>query len=91
MTCRGQEDHCCRFGQECRFLIFRHGQPRCRLYPQWGNLKDNPAWRNAPVGQWFATNHPGYECKDWPQDIPGVMTSGVGLCCYGDTLSVNSR
>jgi hypothetical protein len=45
-------------------------------------------WMEAPVGQWFASVHPGYTCHDWPQNIPYVMvqaeTAGPFFaCCWG--------
>lgn len=87
MGCTGtgdNGDHCCYIaGEVCEFLfINRGGVPRCTLIDEWGRLADNPKWVAAPVGQWFADNHPGFDCGDWPQRIPQVMRTGIGLCCY---------
>lgn len=75
-------EHCCWIaGAVCKYLT---ADLLCGLYDQWGTLKDNPEWQAAPIGQWFARRYPGYECKDWPQNIPVVMAEGVGLCCWSD-------
>jgi hypothetical protein len=83
-------DHCCYIaGKVCEFLFTdRGGTPRCSLFDQWGSLSDNPEWTRAPVGQWFAETYPGFDCKDWPQNLPAVMakadiTGPFGLCCWG--------
>ena len=83
-TCTGRGDtdggHCCWIeGQLCQF--YDNG---CSLYDQWGTLTSNPEWLAAPVGKAFAERWPGLECKDWPQNIPTVMTVGIGLCCWRD-------
>lgn len=88
MGCTGtgdNGDHCCYIaGEVCEFLfINRGGVPRCTLIDEWGRLADNPKWVAAPVGQWFADNHPGFDCGDWPQRIPQVMRTAIGLCCWG--------
>jgi hypothetical protein len=80
-TCRATvDDHCCWIaGTVCEFLT---ADTKCGLYDQWGALRDNPEWVAAPIGHWFADRYPGYECKDWPQNIPEVMDVGIGLCCW---------
>lgn len=81
MTTCNRSGACCTFdGKPCGFLTTDN---RCDLYPLWGSLRDIPEWRAAPVGQWFTRNHPGFECRDWPQRIPAVMGNPTaGLCCW---------
>lgn len=82
ITCTGKGDgggHCCYIdGQVCQFLNVIEGVPRCTVWDKMGAA----TWKNAPVGLWFEKNHPGYNCKDWPQNIPEVMKLGIGLCCW---------
>ena len=93
MTCTGRGDtdggHCCYInGEVCQFLFTdRGGTPRCKLFSEWGNLYEVGEWVNSPVGQWFADKYPGFECGDWPQNIPAVMASN-GRCCWNDTVKV---
>ena len=85
-TGRGDSgDHCCYIGGKvCEFLFTdRGGTPRCALFSQWGSLETVLEWRQAPVGEWFAANNPGAVCGDWPQNLPAVMASSSGLCCWG--------
>lgn len=86
-ACNGRGDggdHCCYiYGKVCQFLVRVNGLPRCSLWPYANRLADVAEWRSAPVGQRFAEKNPGYDCKDWPQNIPEVMATGIGLCCYG--------
>jgi len=95
MICTGRGDtdggHCCWIhGEICEFLfVNRGGWRRCRLHSDWGNLTELAEWANAPIGQWFAENHPGYDCGDWPQNIPEVMAKERGLCCWNETVEVN--
>lgn len=73
-------EHCCWIkGVVCEFLT---PDLLCGLYDQWGTLTENAEWLAAPVGKMFTTRWPGYECRDWPQNIPEVMTVGIGLCCF---------
>lgn len=91
--CTGQGangDHCCYIdGKVCEFLFTdRGGTPRCSLFSEWGKLDENPEWRDSPVGRWFAKDHPGFDCGDWPQNIPEVMAMAPELgpffaCCWG--------
>jgi hypothetical protein len=81
-TCTGRGpdgQHCCQVGGSvCQFY-----DGGCSLYDLWGHLTELPEWQESPIGRWFATNHPGFECRDWPQSIPAVMADpGVGKCCY---------
>ena len=74
-------DHCCYIASEvCPILEFVDGVPRCPLWD--GQMIGNPVWDELPVGKWFAEKYPGYDCRDWPQNIPEVMKVGVGLCCW---------
>lgn len=82
-VCTGQGDrdggHCCWIaGKVCQFLDETGEIPRCSI---WDRLGDQE-WQNAPIGQLFARAWPGYTCIDWPQNIPEVMASPVGNCCY---------
>lgn len=76
-----QSGECCTFESgPCEFLT---SDNRCSLHASWGHLRSIPAWRAAPVGQWFARQHPGSECKDWPQNLPEVMGNPTaGKCCW---------
>lgn len=82
-VCNAAPDrHCCVIGgQVCGFLT---ADTRCSLHSEWGRLWENPVWRDAPVGRYFAERWPTdrFDCGDWPQNIPGVMAAGVGLCCW---------
>ena len=87
-TCNGQGangDHCCYIeGKVCQFLDESGPIPRCSIW----NEMPSPEWDAAPVGQFFARNHPGFTCRDWPQNIPEVMeaakTAGPFFaCCWG--------
>lgn len=92
VVCSGRGDnggHCCWIGGEvCEFLSIDSEIPRCSLYDEWGTLSKNPEWRDAPVGRWFAETYPGYDCGDWPQNIPEVMAAAPDagpfyVCCWG--------
>jgi len=73
-------DHCCYIeGQVCQFLVTQDGLPRCSLWS--GQMLGNPEWEQAPVGR-FLARYPGKDCHDWPQNIPEVMATGRGLCCW---------
>lgn len=80
MTVCDRSGSCCTFeGRLCEFL----DGTECGLFSLWGGLRDMPEWVNAPVGRWFTRNYPGFECRDWPQNIPEVMGSPIaGLCCW---------
>ena len=90
IVCNGRGDggggHCCWIdGKVCEFLFTdRGGTPRCMV---WDKM-DTGRWRNSPVGQWFEEHHPGYTCRDWPQNIPELMQrepemGPFSLCCWG--------
>lgn len=87
-TGRGDTDggHCCWIaGEVCKFLFTdRGGTPRCALFDEWHRLHELEEWRYSPIGDWFAANYPGYTCKDWPQNIPEVMASTAGKCCWNE-------
>ena len=83
MICTGRGDigggHCCWVeGGLCQFLTFDNTLPRCTI---WDKMS-GPVWDESPIGKTFAKDHPGFTCRDWPQNIPKVMARGVGLCCY---------
>lgn len=86
MTCQATvDDHCCVIlGQVCQWLT---DDIKCGLHGEWGRLWDNPAWRAAPVGRFFARSWPEqrYDCSDWPQNIPSEMARQSGLCCWQET------
>jgi hypothetical protein len=86
--CNGRGDtdggHCCWInGKVCEFLVEEDGTPRCSIWKV--NMKKSFRWRDAPVGRMFAVRFPGYDCKDWPQNIPNPETLG-GLCCWEGKL-----
>ena len=93
MICTGKGDtdggHCCWInGELCQFLFTdRGGTPRCKLHAEWGNLTELAEWVNAPIGQWFTERHPGFECGDWPQNIPEAMALD-GRCCWNEVVEV---
>lgn len=79
-------DHCCYInGEPCELLVTVRGRPRCSLFLEYGSwepmLRDG-RWKTAPVGYWFAENHPGYHCGDWPQNIDPAPAGH--LCCWND-------
>jgi len=82
IICNGRGDgkggHCCWInGEVCEFLFTdRGGTPRCGVWDEMGTVK----WREAPVGVWFAERYPGYDCQDWPQNIPEAPNT----CCWSD-------
>ena len=65
-------------GQVCQYLDV--DTVRCTIFD---TAPDVPGYDESPVGQYFAEWYPGFTCRDWPQNIPAVMTKGVGLCCWG--------
>lgn len=80
-TGRGDKgDHCCVIeGQVCEFLFTdRGGTPRCSVWDE----MDTDKWRESPVGKWMTERYPGFNCRDWPQNIPEVMTTHRNLCCW---------
>ena len=90
VVCNGRGDnggHCCWIaGKVCEFLIEEDGVPRCSLWSV--QMRKSSKWRDAPVGLWFKKTYPGYDCKDWPQNIPEAMERGAkvgpyALCCWG--------
>lgn len=76
--------HCCQIdGGDCQFLTYEDGVPRCGLFDQWDRLYQVGVWVESPIGVWFAANHPGFTCPDWPQNLPDVMAHPtVGKCCF---------
>lgn len=86
-VCNGQGangTHCCFIaGEVCQFLDTSGEIPRCSV---WGNWDGR--WHEAPVGRWFAETYPGFDCGDWPQNIPEVMAAAPTAgpfyaCCWG--------
>jgi len=89
VVCTGSGDrdggHCCWIeGKVCKYLDESGEIPRCKL---WGRMQ-GPRWERSLVGQWFAKNHPGFTCEDWPQNIPEAMAEGRGLCCWNPPVQV---
>lgn len=84
VLCQGRGDtngdHCCWInGQVCQFLDTSDNIPRCSMW----NKMHQKRYKDSPIGQWMAENYPGKDCKDWPQNIPEVMTApGANLCCW---------
>ncbi len=83
-TCNGQGangDHCCWInGEVCIYLDTSGPIPRCAIWGHWDGR-----WHQSPVGRWFAKNYPGYNCGDWPQNIPEVVQTGpYSLCCWSE-------
>lgn len=83
-------EHCCwAEAKECKFLRWENDIPRCSLYHLWGHLREYQPWVESPIGQVFASFYPGYDCGDWPQNIPGLDPGGEctfpteGRCRYG--------
>jgi len=83
MVCDGRGDrgdHCCYIDSvPCELLVVVGGVPRCSV---WDAQLGNPVWESAPVGRWFAARYPGFECRDWPQNIPEVMAGTARVCCW---------
>jgi hypothetical protein len=43
----------------------------------------NPAWERLPVGRHFSMAMPGFDCRDFPQNIPAIMNDpSAGKCCW---------
>lgn len=88
-VCNGQGsngDHCCYIeGEVCEFLDDSGPIPRCSIWhifdPDDPDEVTRLAWKRAPVGKFFARLYPGFNCKDWPQNIPAAM-AGSGRCCW---------
>ncbi len=89
-ACTGRGDtnggHCCYIeGKVCEFLfVNRGGVPRCSIWDE----MDSNKWRRSEVGKWFAKTYPGFNCQDWPQNIPEAMAAGRGLCCWNEPVEV---
>ncbi len=97
VVCTGRGDsggHCCTInGSTCEFLTTVDEVPRCGLLidlGSWEAVHSDRRFLEAPVGLWFAENHPGFGCGDWPQRIPGLLdrvASGElnpsSVCCWG--------
>lgn len=84
-TGRGDVDggHCCWIGGTvCEVLEVVDGMPRCPFMLAGAPMLGNPEWEALSVGEFFRNGFPGYDCRDWPQNIPEVMSDGVGLCCW---------
>lgn len=78
---RSASEHCCWInGEVCKFAEYNNSNNTISCN-KWDSIGDAD-WQRAPVGQWFMKNHPGYDCRDWPQKIPAVMAMGIGLCCW---------
>jgi len=83
-TGRGDRDggHCCWVGGEVCELLFidRGGNPRCSVWGKW----DEEPYLSSPVARSYEKTWPGkgYHCGDWPQNIPEVMGTSVGACCW---------
>lgn len=78
-----EAEHCCWVAsKECQFLVRVDGKPQCSLHGKWGQLLQDKEWLASPIGRYMAAKHPGYECKDWPQNIPAEQLEGAHLCCY---------
>lgn len=77
-------DHCCYVeGRECEFLTFVESRPRCSLYEHWGALLSLDVWLESPIGRFFARRFPGFDCGDFPQNMPPeLLPEGTWLCCF---------
>jgi hypothetical protein len=91
MECHGNgEDHCCYAGGVCPALEFdtvpgrHHVCGLRRRLGSWDAVHASPEYQALPVAKRLAEQHPGYGCGDWPQLIPGVIGSSVGLCCFDE-------
>lgn len=86
MACSGAGDggdHCCYIGGVvCPLLDTGGTVPRCSVWGKW----DEEPYLSTAAAVFFGERWPGegYNCSDWPQNIPDVMASGRGLCCWGD-------
>lgn len=86
MVCDGDgrgQGHCCVIrGVVCEFLLFVGGTPRCPFMLAGVRMSGHRMWERSPVGRFFADQYPGFDCADWPQNIPEAMNAGRGLCCW---------
>lgn len=78
---RDPTGHCCWVnGTLCKFFRVEDGLAVCSIWDQ----MDTDEWWTSPMGRQFAEESPGYTCRDWPQNIPQVMATGIGLCCWAE-------
>jgi hypothetical protein len=87
MVCTGDGDaggHCCWVsGVVCSALEVVDGLPRCSFMSAGQAMQGNTEWELLPIGLAFAKDHPGYDCYDWPQNIPNLTG---GKCCWNGEL-----
>lgn len=76
--------HCCQVdGADCEALVHVGGVPQCSFMLAGEPMLGNPEWEWLPVGRHFAVEFPGFDCADWPQNIPEVMGNpALGKCCW---------
>lgn len=71
--------HCCWLdGVECEHVVITGGMARCSIWDQ----IPSEFYLTTRAGRYMEERWPGYTCKDWPQNIPSEMASGIGLCCW---------
>jgi hypothetical protein len=89
--CHGNgEDHCCYLGKYgvCQYVEENTVPGRrwtCGLYRElgsWEAVYADRRYQTSDAGRFMAERFPGYGCGDWPQNIPDVMQSTKGKCCY---------
>ncbi len=91
MACHGTgPDHCCYIaGEVCSYLETDTIAGRrwvcglLRKYETWDAVYASPEYQGSPPSLWFADNHPGYGCGDWPQHIIGLELANAGCCFTG--------
>jgi hypothetical protein len=90
-VCHGNgPDHCCWIGggRACEFLEENTVPGRrwaCALFRElgsWDLVHTDPRYLASKAHRIMQESHPGYECGDYPDRIPGVIEVGGG-CCYG--------
>ena len=84
-VCHGNaDDHCCHDGGGvCVYLEENTVEGRrwaCGLRRElgsWDKVHESDRYKKSKVGKWFALNHPGFGCGDYPLANTKCETCGV--------------
>ncbi len=90
MICTGNNmDHCCWInGAVCPYLEENTVEGRrwaCGLLRElgsWEAVYASNEYQTTDAAAMFVDVWPGFGCGDWPQNIPDVITSPSGNCCW---------
>ncbi len=89
-VCTGNStEHCCWInGVVCPYLEENTVEGRrwacglLRKLGSWEAVYDSSEYQTSDAAAMFTAVWPGFGCGDWPQDIPGVLASPSGNCCW---------